>query len=37
MQELIQEIEISHPDFSKILADMVYHFDYNGISALIND
>jgi len=36
MQDLIQEIEISFPDFSKVLAEMVYNFDYDGIHALID-
>jgi hypothetical protein len=36
MQGLIQEIETSFPDFSKALTEMVYHFDYDGIRALID-
>jgi len=36
MQDLIQEIETSFPDFSKVLAEMVYHFDYDGIHTLID-
>lgn len=36
MQELILEIKTIYPDFSKTLADMVYHFDYNGIRALVD-
>jgi hypothetical protein len=36
IQGLIQEIETSFPDFSKALTEMVYHFDYEGIRALID-
>jgi signal transduction histidine kinase/CheY-like chemotaxis protein len=36
MQDLIQEIETSFPDLSKVLAGMVYHFDYDGIHTLID-
>jgi CheY-like chemotaxis protein len=36
MQDLIQEIETSFPDFSKALAEMVYHFDYDGIHTLVD-
>jgi CheY-like chemotaxis protein len=36
MQALIQEIETAFPDLSKALAEMVYHFDYDGIRASID-
>lgn len=36
MQDLIWDIEVSLPDFSKALADMVYHFDYDGVRAMID-
>jgi CheY-like chemotaxis protein len=35
MQVLIQEIETVYPDFSRILAEKVYHFDYDSIRALL--
>jgi CheY-like chemotaxis protein len=36
MQDLIQEIETSFPDLGKVLTEMVYQFDYDGIRALIS-
>ncbi len=36
MQTLIKEIEDAYPDLSKTLAEMLYHFDYDGICALID-
>jgi len=36
MQTLIQEIEGSAPDLSRKLDQLVYNFDYTGISALID-
>jgi signal transduction histidine kinase/CheY-like chemotaxis protein len=36
MQVLIQEIAVSHPDFSQVVAQMVYQFDYDGVCALLD-
>ena len=36
MQAAVQEIEASHPGLSRRLAQMIYNFDYEGISTLID-
>ena len=36
MQDLIRDIEADYPAFSAGLTEMVYHFDYAGIRALID-
>lgn len=36
MHALIQEIEIGHPEISRLLSEKVYHFDYAAIRALLD-
>jgi signal transduction histidine kinase/CheY-like chemotaxis protein len=36
MQALIQQIEVEFPDAGKTLTEMLYHFDYDNISSLID-
>ena len=36
MQDLIREVAVLFPGFSKELSELVYHFDYDGIYTLID-